>query len=308
MFNEKENILNNISSHFTIKDLENLSGILAHTIRIWEKRYNILQPSRNGSNVRSYNIANLQKLLNVSLLYKNGMKISKIAALDTEDITIKVKELMNQGGRYHLPIANMKLAMLKFDQGLFEHSYNQIASDFSFRSIFLDVFIPLLQNIGLDWQSDSITPAHEHFITNLITQKLHINIEKVQQNEASQDEKAYVLFLPSNEMHDLGLLYIHYELLLRGLKSVYLGRSVPRSNLKLIQSTFKEIRYISYFTVMPHNDDLDKYVTEFDSEILRKGKDDLWFVNKKIMNIDKTSVSNNVKVFDHINSILEIIH
>ncbi|MFY0643323.1 MAG: MerR family transcriptional regulator [Bacteroidia bacterium] len=294
--------MNNISNNFSIKDLENLSGILAHTIRIWEKRYGILSPMRNESNVRLYDINNLQKLLNVSLLYNNGLKISKIASLSDQELIMKVKEQMNNGGRYHQPIANMKMAMLKFDQALFEHSYNQIAADNSFRSIFIDVFIPLLQNIGLEWQSDSITPAHEHFISNLITQKLQLNIEKVQQVNNREDDLVYVLFLPSNEMHELGLLYIHYELLLRGHKSVYLGRSVPRSNLKLMQSTFNAIHFISYFTVKPDPSETTQYLNDIHSNILRKDKDFLWVVDKK--GSSAKNIKDRVILFDNIVGLL----
>ncbi len=296
--------MNNIVSQFSIKDLENLSGIMAHTIRIWEKRYNILEPNRTESNIRFYDLQNLQKLLNVTLLYNSGLKISKIASLDEAELQVKVKEQVAASTETQHFIASLKLAMLNFDQSLFEYTYNRMVAESSFRSIFLDVFIPLLFNIGLEWQSNSITPAHEHFISNLIKQKLHINIERVQQNPPTDAKKAFVLFLPSNEIHELGLLYIHYELVLKGHRSVYLGPSVPRENLELIQNLFPAITFVSYFTVKPENDQLEEYVQGFDERILRPENDNFWILGQKVKNLEGSKFNDSVKLFSEINLLL----
>ena len=114
------------------------------------------------------------------------------------------------------------LAMINFDQAQFEQTFNRLIAEFSFRHVFLDVFVPLLFRIGIHWQSDNITPAHEHFISNLIKQKLQISIERVQQTVPKTNGVVYVLFLPDNEIHELGLLYLQYELLLRGKHVIYL--------------------------------------------------------------------------------------
>ena len=267
--------MNNIATRFTIKDLENLSGIKAHTIRIWEKRYGILTPERSDSNIRYYNSANLKKLLNVTLLYNAGHKISKIAELTEEALSQTVVDHISKGGDDSGYMDALILAMINFDQAQFEQTFNRLIAEFSFRHVFLDVFVPLLFRIGIHWQSDNITPAHEHFISNLIKQKLQISIERVQQTVPKTNGVVYVLFLPDNEIHELGLLYLQYELLLRGKHVIYLGQSVPMDNLLALQSVFKKITFISYFTIKPAADEVDMYLEQFSRILLNNRKDSL---------------------------------
>ena len=173
-------MLDNVKTRFTIKDLENLSGIKAHTIRIWEQRYNILEPHRTDTNIRYYDLKNLQKLLNVKLLYNRGFKISKIAALSPKELLLLVKEQVGLTDKEDAALNSFKMAMIKFDHQLFEQTYNQLLAHKTVREIFLEYFVPFLIDIGFLWQSNTITPAQEHFVTNLIKQKLHSNIERLQ--------------------------------------------------------------------------------------------------------------------------------
>ena len=163
--------MNNIKNKFSIKDLENLTGIKAHTIRIWEKRYNLLSPSRTDTNIRYYNLASFQKLLNVTYLNNNGYKISKIATLNDQQISSIVREIATQNNVEEHAINSFKLSMLNFDQALFYKTYNSLLKEKSFTTIFYDIFIPLLTEIGLLWQINTITPAHEHFYNNINTSK-----------------------------------------------------------------------------------------------------------------------------------------
>ena len=151
--------MNNIKVDFSIKDLEKLSGIKAHTIRIWEKRYNLLQPERTSTNIRHYSLKSLQKLLNVVFLNNNGLKISKIALLDEDEIPVNVREIASRGKVEHHAINSLKIAMLNFDQVLFYNTYNSLLQEKTFREIFYDIFIPLLNELGLLWQTDTITPC-----------------------------------------------------------------------------------------------------------------------------------------------------
>ena len=160
---------------FSIKDLENLTGIKAHTIRIWEKRYNLLAPNRSETNIRCYNTKNLQKLLNISYLNKNGLKISKIANLEESQIPIKVREIASRSQIEDHAINALKMAMINFDQNLFYNTYNNLINNKTFSDIFYKVFTPLLNDIGLLWQTQTITPAHEHFISIHIKQKILLN-------------------------------------------------------------------------------------------------------------------------------------
>ena len=255
MFNKKQNKLNIIKEYFSIKDLENLSGIKAHTIRIWEKRYGLLSPERTDTNIRYYSLDALQKLLNVSLLNNNGHKISKIAQMPEDKIPVAVREMIVKKGVNNYTINSFKLAMLNFDYKLFNVTYNQLLVQKSFREIFLTIFVQLLEDIGLLWQSKTITPAHEHFVSNLIKQKIHLHIENLQLQVPEKNNKVFVLFLPLNEIHELGLLYLHLEFLLHGYPSIYLGQSVPVENLKDLQNVHDNITYVSYFTVFPSEDE-----------------------------------------------------
>ena len=175
--------MNNIKNQFSIKDLENLTGIKAHTIRIWEKRYNLLQPKRTDTNIRFYDLESFQKLLNISYLNSNGYKISKIATLNKEEISSLVREIAAENNIESHAINAFKLSMLNFDQTLFYKTYDSLLNDKDFGEIFYDIFIPLLTEIGLLWQTDTITPAHEHFLTSLIRQKILINTEKAQSKQ-----------------------------------------------------------------------------------------------------------------------------
>ncbi len=297
--------MNSIASRFTIKDLENLSGIKAHTIRIWEKRYEILEPKRTDTNIRYYDTENLKKLLNVTLLYKGDHKISKIAKLNDKELNELVKDHLSKGGDDKGYMDSLILSMLNFDQSLFEHTFNRLMAEFSFRHIFIEVFVPLLHKIGIKWQSESITPAHEHFISNLIKQKLQIGIERVQQTVPTNSKSVYVLFLPDNEMHDLGLLYLNYELLINGSQTVFLGSSVPISSLKSLLPIFDSIRFISYFTVRPTPKELETYLKRFKEEILNNSDHSLWVTGKNV--IDIQSKHKGVELFNDLGLILNKI-
>jgi len=190
--------MNTIQTVFSIKDLENLTGIKAHTIRIWEKRYNLLEPERSDTNIRSYNLGSLRKLLNINFLNTHGFKISKIAALEESDIAVKVREMSFLGNVEKHAFNAFKLSMLNFDQVLFYNTYNQLLEEKSFREIFYEIFVPIIQDLGLLWQTHTITPAHEHFITVHIRQKILIHIERLQSLNPRPDAKTFVLFLPLN--------------------------------------------------------------------------------------------------------------
>ena len=191
--------MNNVKTSFSIRDMENLSGIKAHTIRIWEKRYNLFSPERTDTNIRTYNLESLQKLLNVTLLYNNGYKISKIAKLGDQNIPSLVNEIIAKNSEKSHSINSFKLAMLNFDQSLFLKTYNGLMEEKSFTQIFNEVFIPLLNELGLLWQTNTISPAHEHFISNLIKQKIYIHTEMLQFETPSRKVEVYVLFLPERK-------------------------------------------------------------------------------------------------------------
>ena len=240
----------------------------------------------------------LLKLLNVSLLYNNGLKISKIAALSKAKMEFSIKELVFKEGFESKALTSFKLAMLNFDEGLFNQTYNSLISQSSFSAVFTEIFIPFLNEIGILWQVQSITPAHEHFITNLIKQKILINTEKLQFLQPNKSSRKFVLYLPMNEIHELGLLYLHFELLFHGYHSIYLGQSVPVENLKDLQNVFDDVRFVTYLTVEPSKETVEEYLQEVYTEVLQNTNDMLWVLGSKISQIDLDSFKNDqIKIF-----------
>ena len=292
--------MNNIKTTFSIKDLENLSGIKAHTIRIWEKRYNLLEPERTETNIRYYNLASLQKLLNVSFLNNNGYKISKIAKLKRESIPLLVKEISEKSGSKENSINAFKLSMLNFDQALFYNTYESLAKEKSFKDIFYNIFIPLLSEIGVLWQTDSITPAHEHFITTLIRQKILVNTELLQAKNINKTSKTFVLYLPDNEIHELGLMFINYEIIAKGYHSTFLGQSVPLNNLTDLLSFYQDITFISYFTVKPDKEDILHYLVELNEKVLKNSGSQCWILGKQLEEFDFKTLPKQITPFSTI--------
>ena len=297
--------MNSTEHVFSIKDLENLSGVKAHTIRIWEKRYKLLKPKRSKTNIRHYDLNNLQKLLNISFLNSNGFKISKIAALDETELAPKTRELAFMGKNDSQAIVAFKLAMLNFDQILFYNTYNCLLEEKSFRTIFYEVFIPLLFDLGMLWQTNTISPSHEHFLTVHIKQKILVHIERLQSTDPRPSTKTVVLFLPENETHDLGLLFINYEILSLGYHTIFLGENIPLNNLKYINKLYDDIIYIYYFTIKPSDNEIHNYLKIFSEEYLSVNKNSAKLIGHRIRNLNPENVPKNIMLYDKIEDLVK---
>lgn len=274
--------MDRVKNSFSIKNLEHLSGIKAHTIRIWEKRYNLFEPERTDTNIRLYNLENLQKLLNVTLLYNNGYKISKIASFNSQEITENVHKLTINKNADDWSIGLFKLAMINFDQRLFTKTFNDLLEQFSFSEVFKNVFVPLMNELGVLWQTNSISPSHEHFITSLVKQKIHAMCEDLQQQSTRRTDRRFVLFLPDNEIHELGLLYLQYEVINNGFQCVFLGQSVPIESLNNLVDIGEPITFITYFTIEPTQDKIKAYLNTFSSEIIENIDSELWILGYQV--------------------------
>ncbi|MBP6039316.1 MAG: MerR family transcriptional regulator [Flavobacterium sp.] len=292
--------MNNVKNVFSIKDLENLSGIKAHTIRIWEKRYNILEPMRSETNIRFYDIKNLQKLLSIVLLHNYGYKISKISTLSSDEFNKLANDIISEKSAKNHAISTFKIAMMNFDQTLFFNTYNKLLSEKSFKEVFYSVFIPLMQELGYLWQTDTISPAHEHFITYLIKQKLLINTEKVQTLTPTKDDKVFVLFLPSNEIHELGIMYLNYEILLNGYQTIYLGESIPIDSLLDLKSAFEKITFVSYFTVEPNQEILEDYIDEMHEKLIKNSDNEMLLLGRMTAEIKDKNKYKNIHIYNSI--------
>lgn len=259
---------------------------------------------RTDTNIRCYDIKNLQKLLNIVVLHNYGYKISKIALLDPEEIPLKVKEIISEKSAKIHAIKSFKLAMMNFDHTLFFNTYDELLKDKTFKEVFNEVFIPLMEELGYLWQTDTISPAHEHFITYLIKQKLLSITEQIQSKPATKTERVYVLYLPLNEIHELGLMYLNYEFLDSGYHTIYLGESVPIESLIDLKNYFEKITFVSYFTVEPSIDKIPEYIEKMEEDLLKDTNHELILLGRLTSEINKSKLSSKIKVH---NSIAECI-
>ena len=297
-------MMNTFRNAYSIKDLENISGIKAHTIRIWEKRYNILEPMRTDTNIRYYDFSSIQKLLNITLLHNHGYKISKISQYPSENIPNLVKEIITDKTYKSHAINAFKVAMLNFDREAFYKAYDQLLSNKSFTGIFTDVFVPLLNEIGLLWQTNTITAAHEHFITNLIKQKLEVELEIISKSQRVIQDKVFILFLPIQESHDLGIKYLNYEIVKNGYKTIYLGENMEIDDLKKMTEQFQSPIFLTYITTTPMADEINSYIEKLQQTLLSNCADsELWITGIGIENLPMETATNRTKLFlsmDHI--------
>ncbi|MGJ8684030.1 MAG: MerR family transcriptional regulator [Nonlabens sp.] len=296
-----------IKSKFSIKDLENLSGIKAHTIRIWEKRYNLLTPERTNTNIRTYNLEALQKILNISYLKNVGIKISAIADLNSEDIEDQVRSYAERNNKNDHAIQELKLAMVNFDQQMFQRVYQNSLLEHGFNGVFYNLFVPFLEELGYLWQSKTINIAHEHFISHLIKQKVLINIEKLQYSKPTKTDKTYILFLPENEMHDLGLLFLNYELLKKGCNTIYLGSCMTLESLPFFKNKEVEPTFITYVTVQPTEKKLPLFLKQFDKKVSDSEDVELWVLGRLAQKINQSDLKSNQYVFKGVSEVIENI-
>mgnify|MGYP001627151892 CR=1 FL=1 len=245
---------------YSIKELEKLSGIKAHTIRIWEKRHRIVEPQRTQTNIRLYSDEDLKRIINVSLLNHHGLKISRIARMSNEEINQKIAELSRQKTDAELFIDQLVVAMVDLDEWKFNEMIVQLEDRFGFVRTITEVVYPFLEKIGVMWQTGTITPAHEHFISNLIRQKLITAIASLP--VAPRTAPAALLFLPEGELHEFGLLFFHYITRKKGYYTFYLSQSVPLPDVLAIYDTHRPRMVITNFISTPAPSQIQSYLNQ----------------------------------------------
>lgn len=218
--------------NYSIRELETLSGIKAHTIRIWEKRHKIIVPKRTDTNIRYYSDSDLRKIINVSLLNSNGIKISKIAGMSDEELNTEVVELSSTQNEASLFIDQLIVCMIDMQEEQFEKLLSHLIMKFGFERMITEIVYPFLEKIGVLWQTGNISPAQEHFISNLVRQKIIVAIDSLPFPQ--KDSPKVVLFLPENELHEIGLLFYHFIIRRLGLRTYYLGQHLPYPDLRNI--------------------------------------------------------------------------
>lgn len=293
-------------SVYSIKELGLISGIKPHTIRIWEKRYNILKPLRSDTNIRYYDDNQLKKLLNVCALINSGMKISAIGALSQKNILVEMDKIIaaafKKKNQFDTIIPQLIIAISTFDEAHFEKIFFNATQKFGLTKTYLNIIYPTLVRIGLMWTKSDIMPAQEHFFSNLFKQKLYAAIDVLPIPKSSN--QTWVLFLNPQEEHEIGLLFANYILRKQGKKVVYLGPKVPYDNLRLVIQQFKTTHVYTFFT------------KKNEEKIINSMLDDLNATFKKIVicfsgkkdTIEKIPLTKNRMCVKDIHDLLEIVN
>ncbi len=252
-------------AQYSIKDLENFTGVKAHTIRIWEKRYNLVEPKRTCTNIRYYDDDDLKKLLNVSILNRHGLKISNIVNFSDEILNEKILNLAQTQNDDESQIESLVVAMIDMDEAKFEKVFNTAVINLGFEEAILKIMYPFFEKIGVLWQIGTINPAQEHFISNLLRQKLIIALDGIVA-KLNGDTKSFLLFLPEGEYHELGLIFYHYLLKKYHNKVYYLGETVPFNGLIEV-SNLKNIDYLlTYFVTAIPEEEANDYLIKLSKQ------------------------------------------
>jgi DNA-binding transcriptional MerR regulator len=244
-------------STYSIKDFEQLSGIKAHTLRIWEQRYNLLQPKRTDTNIRYYDDDDLKLILNVALLNDNGVKISKIASMSSIELREEVMKLTDRSLTHDDQIHALTICMIEMDEERFDKILSTNILKLGFEETMLNVIYPFMSKIGILWQTGAICPAHEHFISNLVRQKLIVAIDGQIQKQGG---KKFLLFLPEGEHHEISILFASYLIKFKGHKVIYLGQSTPNEDLLSVYKLHQPEYLFTAITSSPSSEYVQDYI------------------------------------------------
>ncbi len=289
-------------SNYSIRDLEQLSGIKAHTLRIWEQRYNVIQPKRTDTNIRLYDDQDLKLVLNISLLKDHGHKISEISKLSLEEMSQIVMAISDQKLSYPDQIHALTISMIDLEEERFEKIISTNFLQNGFENTMTHIIYPFLNRIGTLWVTGSIGPAQEHFISNLIRQKIIVAIDG-QVIKYSPNSKKFILYLPEGELHEMGLLFASYIIRSRHHKVIYLGQTLPFNELIFAYDVHKPDYIFSAITSAPANDEIQPYVDRLsqqfpDAKILLTGY--------QVVGQD-VQLGNNCTIINKINDLIALL-
>ncbi len=287
---------------FSIKDLEQLSGIKAHTIRIWEQRFSFLKPNRTGTNIRYYTNEELKNVLNVSLLNRYGFKISHIDKMSTKEMEEKILALSQSEAQQERIVNELINQMIVLNTEEFENILNKFIATKGIEKTITTVVFSLLEKIGLLWQTNHIIPAQEHLVTNIIRQKIIIGIENLN-GSVVRDNKSVLLFLPEGEYHEICLLFVHYLLKRKGIKVIYLGANTPLKDVSFLVNLKKPLYLYTHLTAVGTKFNLDKFFTKLHSII----PDTKIVISGQLVNGYKKSIPSNIELKNSLNDVLDYI-
>jgi DNA-binding transcriptional MerR regulator len=220
-----------ILATYSIRDLEKLSGIKAHTIRIWEQRYHLIEPKRTNTNIRYYTDDDLKYLLNIAFLNKNGVRISKIAKMTRDDVSQKVASISKESTENTQLLQSLTMSMVELNGAKFNEIFNAHVDQNGIEETLTHLVIPFLEKLSLLWLTGAVSTVHEQFIHALIRQKIWASLDRLPAQALLSP--TFLLYLPKGEDQEISLLIIHYFLRLRGFHSIYLGMGLGLEDLQV---------------------------------------------------------------------------
>lgn len=254
---------------YSIRDIEKLTGIKAHTLRIWEQRYGFVIPHRTDTNIRFYDDEQLKYLINVAVLIKNGRKISKVAYMSPENVYRELLRLSSDTPDkdlfFELQTDALVMAMIDLDEDRFEKVISLCSIKYGFERTMVKVITPFLGKVGILWSVSEVNVAQEHFISNLIRQKLIVAID-AHAGKGNTGQK-YLLFLPEGEYHELGLLFAKYLIRAKGHSVIYLGQSLPFDDLVKLGERYRPHFVLTYFTAGLHKMSIADYLARMGAQV-----------------------------------------
>lgn len=288
---------------FSIKDIEAVSGIKSHTLRIWEQRYGIIVPKRTESNIRYYDDDDLKHILNISILNRQGIKISEIARMSKEEITEAILKCSGHSSEnFDSHVKGLISAMLSFDEYGFHKILTTNVIQVGLEQTMLNIVFPFLSEVGLLWQIGSIHPSHEHFASNIVKQKLYVAIDG-NVGRYAENRKRFLLFLPEHEQHSIGLLFANYILRSRGQDVLYLGQEVPLVDLKDAFTDNEPDYVLTQLTAAHLNLDKQRFVDEISAYW---GKAQLILSGGQFLNAD-LKLPENARVIKRIEDFITLV-
>ena len=288
-------------SIYSIKDLEKLSGIKAHTIRIWEQRYGLIIPNRNCNNIRYYDDVQLRKLLNFALLNKNGYKISNICKLSPEEI-LEIVQNLTELDQESAQTDGLTVAMINMDEDKFHHIIDSKIESLGFELMMMQIIFPFLDKLYMLWLTGSINSAHENFISNLIRQKIIVSIDKLKPR--IKEKKTFMLYLPEGEQHELSLLFMYYLLRSRSFKVIYLGQNIT---LQDIGYTYLHHRPDYVFTMLSESF-TKKPVQQYIDELVRYCPKSTILVSGYQVSVQGIQSKDKVKVINTLQGTIDFLN
>lgn len=287
---------------FTIKDIENLSGIKAHTIRIWEQRYSFLKPQRTQTNIRYYTSDEVKTILNIALLNKYGYKISHIDKMNEVEMKEKILSLSGTQAQQERIVNDLIQQMIDLDIEEFEKVLDNYILARGIEKAIIQIIFPFLEKIGILWLTNHVNPAQEHLVTNIIRQKLIVGIEGV--STPLKINKTVLLFLPEGEYHEVGLLFLYYLLKSRGANVIYLGANVPMNDVEFVVRLKKPDYIYSHLSTVGNSFSFEKFMSQLD----KRFKDNRVVISGQLTHVYEKKIPAHFKFIKSFTEVFDFIH